>query len=75
MRKIEDINFDNIDLSKYQKQISEIQKDFLSLKSDKIFMWKFNRYKKKKHKEELKFMRVFNKYKKEKENVKKRDLS
>lgn len=46
--KNDDLDFDNIDFSKYQDKIDEMAKNFEALKSDKVFMWRFNRYKRKK---------------------------
>lgn len=43
----DDIEFDDIDFSKYKRQIEEIQKDYDILMSNPRFMRKFNKFKKK----------------------------
>lgn len=54
MKKIEDINFDSIDLSEYSDEIQELEKDFDAIKKNRRLMRILNKYEKKLKKDELK---------------------
>lgn len=48
------MKFDDIDFSKYKHQIEKIEKDYNVLMSNKKFLRKFSKFKKKYEKQELK---------------------